>query len=142
MKVSLDEFDNAEGVGPITVSGAVVSTVQVNDAGVASLLLAPSIARTWKVCDPSERPEYAFGLEQVANDPASSLHSNVLPASVEWNVKLALDEPDGFDGDVSITVSGAAVSTVHVKVAGLASVLPALSVARTSKVCEPSARPE
>ena len=32
------------------------------------------------------------------------------------------------------------VSIVHVRLAGVGSVLPATSVARTSKVCEPSAR--
>ena len=36
---------------------------------------------------------------------------------------------------------GAAVSIVQVKLAGVGSVLPAASVARTSKVCEPSVRP-
>ncbi len=36
---------------------------------------------------------------------------------------------------------GAAVSIVQVKHAGVGSVLPAASVARTSKVCEPSVRP-
>jgi hypothetical protein len=38
-----------------------------------------------------------------------------------------------------MVVSGAAVSTVQVYVAGLASVLPAESVARTRKVWDPSA---
>ena len=37
-------------------------------------------------------------------------------------------------------VCGRAVSTVIVRLAGLASVLPAASVARTSKVCVPSVR--
>jgi hypothetical protein len=40
-----------------------------------------------------------------------------------------------------IDVFGAAVSTVHAKLAGEASVLPAASLARTSKVWAPSARP-
>ncbi len=38
-------------------------------------------------------------------------------------------------------VSGAAVSTVQVKLAGEASALPAASMARTWKVWLPSARP-
>ena len=47
-------------------------------------------------------------------------------------------------GPAVIVVSGAVVSgvcTVHVRVAGVASVFPAASVARTLKVCAPSARP-
>jgi Zn-dependent protease with chaperone function len=39
------------------VSGAVVSTVQVNEAGVRSVLPTASLARTWKVCEPSARLE-------------------------------------------------------------------------------------
>ena len=38
------------------------------------------------------------------------------------------------------TVVGGVVSTVHVYEAGVASTLPAASTARTSIVCEPSAR--
>ena len=45
------------------------------------------------------------------------------------------------DGPASIVVSGGVVSTVQVRLAGLGSVLPAGSVARTVNVCEPSARP-
>ena len=40
----------------MTTTGAMVSTVQVNDAGVGSTLLAGSVARTWKVWLPSARP--------------------------------------------------------------------------------------
>jgi hypothetical protein len=40
-----------------------------------------------------------------------------------------------------IVVSGAVTSTVHARIAGVASTFPAASVARTSKVCVPSARP-
>ena len=36
--------------------GAVVSIVQVKLAGDASVLPAASVARTWKVCEPSARP--------------------------------------------------------------------------------------
>ena len=41
-------------------------------------------------------------------------------------------------GPESIVVSGAVVSIVQVWLAGLWSVLPAASVARTEKVCSPS----
>ena len=44
-------------------------------------------------------------------------------------------------GPVPIVVSGATVSTVQVREAGVVSGLPAASVARTWNVCEPCARP-
>ena len=46
-------------LGPpvIEVSGAVASTVQVRVAGVGSTSVAPSLARTENVCDPSARLE-------------------------------------------------------------------------------------
>jgi hypothetical protein len=73
--------------------------------------------------------------------PPSSRHSNVEPPWVALKEKLAFAEPLGSLGCAVIVVSGAVVSIVQVKLAGEASVLPAVSVARTSKVCEPSARP-
>ena len=54
--------------------GGVVSTVKVREAGVASVLVASSVALTSKVCSPSERFENAFGESQVTHAPASSLH--------------------------------------------------------------------
>jgi hypothetical protein len=78
----------------------------------------------------------------------SSRHSNVEPVSDEEKVKLALPVVTMPEGPSLIAVSGAVVSggggtaTVHVRVAGEASVLPAASVARTSNVCEPLASPE
>jgi hypothetical protein len=44
-------------------------------------------------------------------------------------------------GPAVIEVVGATASTVHVTAAGSGSTLPALSRARTEKVCEPSASP-
>ena len=68
------------------------------------------------------------------------MHSKVEPASAE-KVKLGLAELVVPEGPVSIEVVGAAVSIVQVRVAGLGSVLPAPSVARTEKVWEPSVSP-
>ena len=48
---------------------------------------------------------------------------------------------DGSLGCAVIVVFGAVVSIVHVNEAGERSVLPAASVARTWKVCEPWLRP-
>src|SRR3954447_16663129 len=75
-------------------------------------------------------------------------HANVLPDSDAVNETDALvDSPEA--GAEEIVVSGAVVSaggtgalTVQVAAAGEASVLPAASVARTSKVCDPTVRPE
>jgi hypothetical protein len=66
------------------------------------------------------------------------LHSNVEPAFVDENVnegEAPLVVPLGPE---LIEVSGAAVSTVNDRVAGVASTLPAASVARTETVYAPS----
>ena len=49
-------FVGFDGALVIVVLGAVVSTVHVEVAGVASTLPAASEARTEKVCEPSARP--------------------------------------------------------------------------------------
>jgi hypothetical protein len=77
----------------------------------------------------------------VVNAAPSSEHWKVLGVSDELNVKLALALVLGLVGLEPIVLSGASESTVHVNDAGVASVLPAASVARTWKVCEPCARP-
>ena len=73
---------------------------------------------------------------QGAKAAASSAHSNVAPASLE-KAKVAL--VPGVCAEV-IVVSGAVVSTVQLWLAGLVSVLPAASVARTRNWCGPAAR--
>jgi hypothetical protein len=108
---------------------------------VASVLPAASVARTWNVCDAFESPVYACGLVQLAKAAPSSEHWKVLGVSDELNVKLALALVLGFAGLDVMFVSGAIESTTHVSDAGVASVFPAASVARTWKVCEPCARP-
>ena len=77
----------------------------------------------------------------------SNRQANVEPVSDAVKVKLALPLVAVPEGPPLMVVSGAVVSgggtaTVHVRVAGDPSVLPAASVARTSKVCEPFASPE
>ena len=49
-------FEGSFGWAVIVVFGAAVSIVQVKLAGVASVLPAASVARTWKVWEPSPRP--------------------------------------------------------------------------------------
>jgi hypothetical protein len=89
---------------------------------------------------PAARPEYAFGLVQLANGAASSRHSNV-PLSVDVKLKLADVELVGFNGLAVIDVSGGAVSIVHVLLAGVGSTFPAGSVALTWNVWPPAASP-
>ncbi len=50
------EPEGSAGWSVISVSGASVSIVQVNESGEASTLPAASIARTWKVWEPWPRP--------------------------------------------------------------------------------------
>src|SRR3954468_18693387 len=130
-------------VSGAVVSTGVVSTVHVRVAGEASVLPAPSVGPPLNVCEPSARPEYALGDVHAAYAPPSMRHSNVEPDSVDANPRLADAELTVPLGPEVIDVLGAVVSavvTVQVREAGDASVLPTESVARTSNVCEPSAR--
>ena len=67
------------------------------------------------------------------------MHSKEPPAPAPEKAKEAELELEGSLGWLSIVVSGAAVSIVQVKLAGVGSTLPAASIARTEKVWEPSA---
>ncbi len=80
------------------------------------------------------------GEVQVANAAPSTRHWNVEPASVAVKVNVGVLSLPGLSTGVS-DVSGATVSTVQVREAGVASTLPAASVARTSNVWEPWASP-
>ena len=59
--------------------------------------------------------------------------------SLPEKLKLAAALLESAGGLESIDVVGAVVSTVQVKLAGVGSVLPAWSIARTSNLWEPSA---
>jgi hypothetical protein len=113
----------------------------VNDrvAGLASTLPTASVERTENVYVPSASGPSARGDVQLAYVPVvalgpSSLHSNVAPVSVEENVYEGEATFVVPAGPVLIVVSGAVVSTVNARVAGLASTLPTPSVARTENV--------
>lgn len=58
-------------------------------AGVGSKLPAASLDLTEKVCELLLKPVYLFGLVHDSNDPVSSLHSKVLPVTVEVKEKAA-----------------------------------------------------
>ncbi len=132
-----------DGPASIVVSGAVVSTVNVRVAGVGSTLPAASVARTENVYvrrpAPAERPRRrARGVRagRGAGTVELALERRRLAAE---NVNDGAVSPVVPVGPVLIVVSGAAVSTVNVRVAGVGSMLPAVSVARTENVCAPSA---
>ena len=55
VNVTVSSLVSAGGAECMVVWGAVVSTVQVLEAGVASVLPVTSVVLTWKVCDPSEK---------------------------------------------------------------------------------------
>ena len=67
------------------------------------------------------------------------MHSKEPPAPAPEKLKEAELELEGLVGLAVDRVSGAAVSIVQVKLAGVGSTLPAASIARTEKVWEPSA---
>ena len=75
-----------------------------------------------------------MGLKQGPKAPALTLlrlHSNVLLSSVPVKAKFAVVWFVGSNGMPVRVVSGGAVSTDQLKAAGLASTLPAASMART-----------
>ena len=83
---------------------------------------------------PSGSGPIVAGLEHGPQAPPSRRHWNVEPASVAVNVNdgaVAFVTPVG---PPVMLVSGAVVSTVNDRVAGLASTLPAVSVSRTENV--------
>src|SRR5688500_16993326 len=67
-------------------------------------------------------------------------HWKLEPASVEEKAKVGVASPVGPLGPGTMVVGGAVGTTVKLRLAGVASTLPTASVARTSKVCAPSAR--
>ena len=117
----------------IVVSGAVVCIVHVYVAGVASVLPTVSVARTWKLCEPSASDDVVSGDVQGVKTPPSSEHWKVA-VSVAVKLKLDVELLLKIGGFAVIVVSGAAVSIVHVYVAGVASMLPDPSVALTWKL--------
>ncbi len=75
---------------------------------------------------------------QLANGPSSTRHSKRSPAAA-LNSKVGAGSATWPAGPPVIVVLGGSVSTVKVREAGVASLLPARSVDRTSSVCSPSA---
>ena len=82
-----------------------------------------------------------MGEVHEAKAPPSSLHSKLDPPSLDVKEKLGSASLSGSGGEAVIVVCGSVRSIVQVWLAGVASVFPVESVARTSKVCEPAAKP-
>jgi hypothetical protein len=131
LKLAVVWFVGFAGPAVIVVFGAVRSTVQVCCAGEPSTFPAGSVARTLKVWLPPASPVYVWGDAHAAKAEPSRLHWNVEPASVDVKVKDAVVWFVGLVGALVTDVSGAVTSIVHVCEAGVASVFPAGSVART-----------
>jgi hypothetical protein len=136
------------GPEPIVVFGATVSTTTVRAFEAADVLPAASVAFAVYVCEPSATPlNVLLQLPtRFAADPpfdvAPSNTSTKLPTSASppsVTVLLPIELPSG--GLTMTGGAGAVTSIVQVRPAGVASVLPAGSVARTSKVWLPSASP-
>src|SRR5918992_1072746 len=66
------------------------STVHECSAGDSSTLPAASLARTRNTWSPTPRFEYSIGEVHAANDPPSSMHSKVAPASSDEKSNVAL----------------------------------------------------
>ena len=108
----------------------------------------PDRWRSPRTCAVPRRGRSTRSAKRIRQSPESRRHAKPEPASLEENSNVAEVEPDDDAGPESIDVSGSVVSpgsattTVHDHVAGVWSVLPAGSVARTSKVCGPAESPE
>ena len=139
--VEPDGADVIEVLGGVVSAAAVI--VQVAVAGEVSTLPAVSVART-STC--ACRARGRVGLRRAARAPGAAVDPALERAGLgrreAQRRDVAVVEPDGAD---VIDVSGGVVSTgavtVHDAVAGVASMLPARSIARTSKLCAPTARP-
>jgi len=116
-----------------------VSTVNERTTGDSSVLSAASVARTLTECAPSASADVVHGLEHADHAPSSTRQANVEPASLAEKVNVGVASFVRPDGPLSMVVFGAAVSTVKLCDAGVASTFPAGSVARTSKLWAPSA---
>src|SRR5689334_6815970 len=137
----LGELAFAGEAGEVEVSsgagGAAVSTL--NERVAVLWLPAASVTRTRKVWAPSESE--LEGVSEAAPEqgaklavPVSIEHSKLEPPSEEWKVKVGVGLLVRPAGPESIVATGGVVSIVQLKAAGLWSVLPAWSVARTSNL--------
>lgn len=138
---TIDSPTVPEGPDVIVVSGVTVSIVQLLVAGVGSVRPWDSVARTENECEPSASASVVSGDEQLEKLAPSCEQVKVAGLMEDEKAKVviavALKEP--FPGPDVIVVFGA-TPVKNERAAGVASVLPALSVARTANSWWPSAR--
>src|SRR5262245_44668431 len=126
--------------------GCTVSTVKVRCAGVGSQLPAASQAATVKVWSPSAMSVNDVGELHAVTGAPSRAHVNVAPGSDE-NAKAGSWAAESTAGPESTAVSGGVVSGAgptgatyaKARSAGVLSLLPALSIAKTLNTCGPGA---
>src|SRR5687767_11192250 len=124
-------------------------TSQEYFAGERSMFPALSTEWTRNSRAPTDTSVYSFGEMHGTNASCPGVfseHSNVASGSSLENVNVAFVRTVVWSGPDSIDVSGGVVSlggstTSHMREAGVGSALPFRSIARTSKVCEPTLRP-
>src|SRR5215216_4159806 len=95
------------------------------------------MARTWKLCPPSESGGVVLGELQLANAAPSTLHWNV-PGSVDLKPNVGVLSVVAPLGPPVIVVFGGVASTANERLAAVASAFPAGSIARTWNECGPS----
>ena len=116
-------------------------TVKVRLAGVGSVFLALSMARTSKLCPPAESGLegvwLAPGPEQAPNAWESKRHRKVEPDSLDENLKVGVVSVVDPEGPEVIVVWGGTVSTVKDRDT-IALSFPGASIALTEKLWLPS----
>ena len=125
----------------MVVSGAVVSTVKVREAGVASVVAGgvggADLEGVGAVGEGGGRER---ARSRLAKRPGVDCGTgSVEPVSVEVKVKSGVESlvSSAVRTVPVMVVSGAVVSTVNERLAGVGSMFPAASIARTWKVCGP-----
>src|SRR4051812_34150345 len=145
--VSEEENSNAASVALVRASGPestlvcgrVVSTRQVREADVVSVLPAESVPRTRIVCAPSASGPTGNGVGQSSIQAAPSTEHSYVSASPLYGNDAVFEGVTPV-GPPVMFVTGNVVSIDQVRDSSVRSTLPAASFARTSSVCEPSAR--
>src|SRR5918999_1524470 len=104
-------------------------------------------------CSPGQRFVYVFGDSQTPNGRSSGWDGLNLPSSQQWKVTgitsaenvnvavVSVASSCSTPGPETIVTTGGG-ATVHVYTAGVDSVLPAASIARSRSVCGPRVRSE
>jgi hypothetical protein len=106
-------------------------------AGVGSTLPRASTARTAKLWGPIGRTGVRNGDAQVNHAWPSTLHWKVAFEMLAWKVWATEREVVAVGGALSIAVSGVGAAIVKLACAGVGSVWPAASIARTPRSCVP-----